>query len=88
MRYDKPQFVYDFSKEMFLMLHFINWPSFSVLLTFHLEALDDICIAIVSFPGCGILNFEICPISLIKPFFYMTKYSRQKHKYLENKKSF
>ena len=35
-----------------------------------------------------VINFEINHISLIKPFFYMIKKSRQKFKYLEKKKSF
>ena len=39
-------------------------------------------IAIVCFPGCDVMNFEI------KPFLYMTKKSIQKLKYLENEKSF
>ena len=43
------------------------------------------CIAIVCFPGCGIISFENNIIFLIKPFFYMTKKSRQKFEYLENK---
>ena len=46
------------------------------------------CIAIISFPGCDVINFEINLICLIKPFFYKTKNSRQKFKYLENEKSF
>ena len=37
---------------------------------------------------CDVINFEINLIFLIKPFFYMTKKSRQKLKYLENDKSF
>ena len=45
-------------------------------------------IAIVRWPGCDVINFEITLIFLIKLFFYMTKKSRQKYKYLENKKSF
>ena len=44
------------------------------------------CITIVCFPGCDIINFGINPIFLIKRFFYMTKKSGQKFKYLENKK--
>ena len=46
------------------------------------------CIAIACFPGCEVINFEINFIFLIKPFFYMTKNSKQKLKYLENEKSF
>ena len=45
-------------------------------------------IAIVSFTGCDPINFEINLIFLIKPFLLMTKKSRQKFKYIENKKSF
>ena len=46
------------------------------------------CIEIVCFPGSDVINFEINFIFLIKPFFCMTKKSRQKHKYLENERSF
>ena len=49
--------------------------------------MGNMCIAIVSFPGCDVVNFEIDLIFLINPFFYMNKKSRQKFKYLENKKS-
>ena len=42
-------------------------------------------IAIINFPGCDVINFEINIIFLIKPFSNMTKKSRQKFKYLENK---
>ena len=41
-------------------------------------------IAIVSWPGCDVTNFEIT--FLIKLFLYMTENSRPKLKYLENKK--
>ena len=46
------------------------------------------CIAIVCFSGCDVINFEINLIFLIKPFFYMTKKSRQTFKYLAHKKAF
>ena len=42
----------------------------------------------VCFPSCEVMNFEINLIFLIKPFFCMTKMSRQKFKYLEKKQSF
>ena len=45
------------------------------------------CIAIIYFPSCDALDFEVNLIFLIKPFFCMTKKSRQ-FKYLENEKSF
>ena len=45
-------------------------------------------IAIVFYPGCGVINFEINLTFLIKPLFYMTKTSRQKIEYRENEKGF
>ena len=63
------QFVYDFSRKMFVMLHSINLSNFIVWLTLLLKILGNI-------------------IFLIKPFWYMTKTSRQKLKYLENRKNF
>ena len=83
-----PHFEYDFSRKIFLILYSINWPNFTVLLSLLLEILGNMCIAIVCFPGCDVMNFEIILIFLIKPFFYMTKKSRLKFKYLENEKSF
>ena len=83
-----PHFVYDFSRKMFLMLHFINWLNFTVWLPLLFEKSGNICTAIVCFPGCDDKNFEIDVIFLIKPFLYMTKTSRQILEYLENEKSF
>ena len=52
------------------------------------EILSDMCILILCEPGYDAINLEINLIFLIKPFFYMSKKSRQKIKYLENEKSF
>ena len=82
-----PHFVYDFSRKLFLMLHSINWPNFIFWLPLLLEILDNMFITIICYPGCDVKKFEINIIFLIKPFCYMTKKSRQKLKYLENKKS-
>ena len=56
------------------------------------------CIAMVCFPGCDAITYEISLIFLIKLLFYMTKKSRQGMKMkmrmkilrmnLENEKSF
>ena len=70
------------------MLSSISWPNFIVRLPFLFEILGNICIAVVCFPGCHVIIFDILVLFLIKPFFYITKNSRQKFKYLENKKSF
>ena len=44
------------------------------------------CIGIVCQPDRDAINFKINPIFLIQPFIYMIKKSRQKLKYLGNKK--
>ena len=43
-----PHFVYDFLREMFLMLYSMNWPNFITWLPLLLETLLNMCIAIVS----------------------------------------
>ena len=48
----------------------------------------NMCIATVCYSGCDVINFKINIIFLVKPFSYMTKQSKQKFKYLENKKGF
>ena len=83
-----PHFVYDFSRKMLLKLHPINWTNFIVWLPLLLQILGNMCIIIVCYPGCDAIKFEINLIFLIKPFYYMTKKSRQKPKYLEKAKSF
>ena len=42
-----PHFAYDFSRQIFLMLCFIKWPSFMNYLPLLLEVLVNMCIAIV-----------------------------------------
>ena len=70
------------------MLYSTNWPNFIAYLLLLFEILGNICIAIVYYPSCDVMNFEINIVFLIKPFCLMIKKSRQKLKYLENKKSF
>ena len=62
-------FVYDFSTKMFLMLYSINWPNFIAWLPLLLEILGNMCIAIVCYPGCDVMDFEINLIFLIELFF-------------------
>ena len=83
-----PHFLYNFSRKMFLILYSINWPNFIVWLPLIFEILGNICIAIVCFLDCDVINSEINLIFLIKPFFHLTRKSWQKFKYLENEKSF
>ena len=44
--------------------------------------------AIVCFPGCDVINYEINLMFQIKAFLYVIEKSIQKFKYLENKKGF
>ena len=76
-----PNFVYDFSRKMFLS---------SILLTDQISLFGCFyfVIAIVSQPGCDVINFETNFIFLIKPFLYMSKQRRQKFEYLEKEKRF
>ena len=83
-----PHFAHYFSRKIFLMLHSINWPNFIVPLHLLLEIFGNMCVVIVCFPGWDVINFEINLIFLIKTFWYMTKKSRQKRKYLQNENSF
>ena len=52
------------------------------------EMLSNTCITVVCFSRFDVISFEIKLIFQPKLFFYMTKKSRQKYKYIENKKSF
>ena len=45
-------------------------------------------IVAVSFPGCDNIAFEINLIFLIKPFYHLTKESRQNLNILRTKKAF
>ena len=72
---------------MSFMLYSITWPNFIVWLLLLLKILDFMLIAIVSFPGCDVINFEMNFIFLTKPFFpTWLKKSEQKFKYLQNQK--
>ena len=83
-----PHFVYDLSRKRFLMLYSSNWPNSIVWLPLLLEILGNMCFKIICWPGCDVTKFGINLIFLIKSFCYMTKKSRQKFKYLENRQSF
>ena len=86
-----PHFVNDASRKIFLMLYSITWPNFIVWLHLLLEILGNMCIEIICCTICDVINFEINHRYLIKPFFYITKITKnsgQKCKYLKNEKSF
>ena len=67
-------FLYDFWRKMFL-LYSINWPIFIDWLPLLLEILGNICIVIICYPVCDIINLETKLSFLIKLFSGMTKKS-------------
>ena len=69
------------------MLYFIAWLKFLAWVSLRLEIFGDTCIVIICCPAFDAINFEIDHSFLIKPFFYITKKSGQKCKYLKNEKS-
>ena len=68
-----PYFVSDFLRKMLLMLYSINRPNFIVTLHLLLEILGNMCNAIVSFPACDFISFEINHTFLIKLFLHDQK---------------
>ena len=74
-----------FPKKMFLMLQFINCPNFIVFTSWDIGQHVHYNYLLSS---CDVIKSEINLIFLIKPFWYMTKKSKQKLKYLESEKSF
>ena len=73
------------------MLYSINWPNFIAWLPLLLDILGNMCIAIVCYPGCDVMDFQINLIFLIEPFFlhdekFMTKtyFSRTKKEFKVN----
>ena len=81
-------FVYGFSIKMFLILYYVDCPTFIVSLLLLLEILGNMCIVVICFPDCDVITFDTNLIFSIKPSFYMPKKSSQKFKHLENEESF
>ena len=75
-----PDFPYDFSRKMFLMLYSINWPIVIAWLSLFLEILANMCNCLLS--RFYVTKFKINLDFLIKPSFHMTKKSKQKWKNL------
>ena len=82
-----PHFLHKFWRIIFCKLCSINWFNFIAWLSLLLQKLDNnICIVIICCPDCDAMYFGISLNLLIQPFFYIIKKSRQKYKYLKNKK--
>ena len=83
-----PNFVYDFSRKMCLMLRTINWPNFIVWLSLLLEILGNMCIAIVcDVWGCDVINLKLNLSFKSSRFSTCPKIQDKNFKYLEREKS-
>ena len=65
----------------------INWLNFIVWLRFPLEVSDNMCIALVCFPVCDVINFEMNLMVLIKPIFLHDQKIKTKCKYPKTKRA-
>ena len=83
----RPQFAYNFSRKMFLILYSTNWPNFIAWLPLRLEILGNMCIVITCRQVCAVMNLKINLSFLTRSVFYITKKSGQKCKYLKNEQS-
>ena len=61
-----PYPVYAFLRKMLFILFCLNWSNFIDWLSSVLEIMDNMCIAIVCFQGCDVINLKINLILLIK----------------------
>ena len=59
-----------------------------VRLPLHLEILGNMCIAIVCFPGCEVINFEVNLIFLIKSLFLHDQNIKRKIQISREQKEF
>ena len=70
-----PYLLHNFERKIFLALYFINWPSVIVWLPLLLKISGDMCIAIICYPVCDVINFEINHSFRIRPFLHNQKVS-------------
>ena len=78
-----PYFLQDFSKK-----NIFHGPTFIVWLRLRLEILCNVCIVIICFPVCDVINFKNKVSFLIKPLPYITKIVRTSFSILRMKIAF
>ena len=64
----------DFSRKIFLMLYYYDWPNFIGWLSLLLGISGNMYIVIVCSPGCEIINFTVYFSFLIQTIFYDQKF--------------
>ena len=79
-------FLHDFWRKLLLLLCCITWRNLLILLPLLCEILHNICIAIVCWPGCDVINLEISRIFLTNPFVLHVQKVKTNMLYLENEK--
>ena len=67
-----PHFLHRFWKKIFLVLNSISWSLFIAWFSLFVEILDSMCIVIICYPLCDVINFEVKLNFFIRLFFYMT----------------
>ena len=67
-----------FWRKFILLLYSINWPNSIVWLPLLREILGNMCIAVVSYPGCDVIYFEINFTFVIKLFFLQDQKGKTK----------
>ena len=54
-----PHFLHDFFKKIYPLLYSIKWQDPIVWLPLHLEILSNVCIVLVCYPGCNIIDLKL-----------------------------
>ena len=67
-----------FWRKFILLLYSINWPNSIVWLPLLREILGNMCIAVVSYPGCDVIYSEINFTFVIKLFFLQDQKGKTK----------
>ena len=82
------QFPNHIFKKNFSYVIFYNLTKFIVSLLLFLDILGYMCVLVICFLVCDVINFEVNHIFLFKLFFCITKIVRTKFKNFKNEKSF
>ena len=77
-----------FFRKIYFHVLFYNWPNVIASLPLLYEIMSNMCIKIICFPDCDVINFAINHSFLIKSGFFMTKNSGRKPSYLKKENTF
>ena len=77
-----------FLKKIVSYLHSIKWPKFIICLSFLVEILGSMCIVIICYSGCQVINFEVNLIFPVIHLFTRPKTQDKNLKILKTKRVF